>query len=94
MFFNVTVKVMDATYLGIRSAMNLLQLKEGRRERKRENAREKEQRSRKRERALESILPETDLWNPSQPTDTQNWDSVIVSSVRGTSGGVMVSKFG
>ena len=34
--------------------------------------------------ALESIRPETDLRNPSQPTDTQNWDSVIVSSVRCT----------
>ena len=55
---------------------------EGRR--KRERAREKEQRRRKRERKLESIRPETDLRNPSQPTDTQNWDSVIVSSVRCT----------
>ena len=59
---------------------------EGERERRKEGerAREKEQRRRKRERALESIRPETDLRNPSQPTDTQNWDSVIVSSVRCT----------
>ena len=76
--------------------MNLLQLKEGRKartgrrerktegRRKRERAREKEQRRRKRERVLESICPETDLRNPSQPTDTQDWDLVIVSSVRCT----------
>ena len=79
---------------------NLLQFKEGRKEdrkartgrrerktegrRKREIARKKEQRRRKRERALESVRPETDLRNPSQPTDTQNWDSVLVSSVRCT----------
>ena len=56
--------------------------KEGRR--KSERVREKEQRMRKRERALESLRPETDLRNPSQPTDTQNWDSVIVSSMRCT----------
>ena len=78
--------------------MNLLQLKEGRKEgrkartgrrerktegrRKRERAREKEQRRRKRERALESIRPETDLRNLSQPTDTQNWDSVIDGGLR------------
>ena len=53
---------------------------EGRR--KRERAREKEQRRRKRERTLESIRPETDVRNPSQPTDTQNWDLVFVFSVR------------
>ena len=33
---------------------------------------------------LESIRPETDLRHPSQPTNTQNWDSVFVSSVRCT----------
>ena len=49
-----------------------------------ERAREKEQRRRKSEKTLESIRPETDLRNPSQPTDTQNWDSVLVSSVRCT----------
>ena len=56
---------------------------EGRRKRERERERRKSAGERGTE-ALESIRPETDLRNPSQSTDTQNWDSVIVSSVRCT----------
>ena len=59
--------------------------KEGERERQKEGERERRKSAGERgTRELESIHPETDLRNPSQPTDTQNWDSVIVSSVRCT----------
>ena len=47
--------------------------------------REKEKRRTRGTEVLESTCPETDLRNPSQNTNTQNWwkswDSVIVSSV-------------
>ena len=62
---------------------------EGERERRKEGERARERERRKSAgergtRVLKSIHLETDLRNPSQPTDTQNWDSVIVSSVRCT----------
>ena len=80
----------------MRRPTSLLQLKKGRKEGENRKEREKDGRKEKegeseregtakeKERALESIRPETDLRNPSQSIDTQNWDSVIVSSVRCT----------
>ena len=56
---------------------------EGRRKRKSARERRKSAGERGTE-ALESIHSETDLQNPLLPTDTQNWDSVIVTSVRCT----------
>ena len=55
---------------------------DGRKEKEEESEREGTVKERERERTLESIRPETDVRNPSQPTDTQNWDSVFVFSVR------------
>ena len=67
----------------------LLQLEEWMKEERETEGRRKREREKEKHRtrgtkALGSIRPETNLRNPSQPTDTQNWDSVIVSSVRCT----------